>query len=163
MKTKLIGIIICMLLVGTVLPVTGNNLEKTPSIIPDVSVYIESGNYPDTRLGCKGVISYNGVDNITLNVSFSVISYSLQGEYLGESSKIFEIIFTPNLVAHPHIIPNYYGKTFTWVYTKLEVKNVDNSEQIESVFRIGLSIGEWIYFSNVLTIIYFIINLNSLP
>jgi hypothetical protein len=158
MKTKLIGIIICMLLVGTVLPVTGNNLEKTPSNIPDVSIYIESGNHPETRLGCKAVVSYHGDDNITLNVSFSVISYSLQFEYLGESSYKFEDTLYPNQSDHPHLIPNYYGKTFTWVYTKLEVKNVDNSEQTESVFRIGLSLGKWIYFSKVLTIINYIIN-----
>ena len=158
MNKKIIGILVCMLLVGTILPVSGNNLEKTPNDIPDVSIVIKSGNHPDTRLGCKGEVSYHGDDNITLNVSFAVISYSLQGEYLGESSKIFELTFTHHLVANPHIIPDYYGETFTWVYAKLDVKNVDNSEQTESVFRIGLSIGKWIYFSIVLSLIYHIIN-----
>jgi hypothetical protein len=158
MKHKLIGIIICMLLVGTVLPVSGNNLEETSGHIPDVSVYIESGNYPETRLGCKGVISYHGHDNITLNVSFSVISYSLQLEYLGESSYTYESTFHEHQSDHPHIIPDNYGETFTWVLAKLDVKNVDNSEQTESDFRIGLSMGNWIYFSRVLTIIGYIID-----
>ena len=141
MKAKLIGIFVCMLLIITVFPASGNNLEKTPNDIPEVTTVIKSGNHPDTRLGCKGEVWYFGDDNITLNVSFTVISYSLQLNYLGESSKIFELTFTPHMVANPHIIPDYYGETFTWVYAKLDVKNVDNNEQTESIFRIGLSMG----------------------
>ena len=146
MKKKLIGIFVCMLLITIILPVSGNNLEKTPSNIPDVTIYIEPGHSPDSILGCKGVVSYHGDDNITLNVSFSVISYSLQLKYLGESSYTFESTLYPGQSDNPHIIPNYYGGIFTWVYAKLDVKNVDNSEQTESVFRIGLSIGKWIHF-----------------
>ena len=159
MHRKIIGILVCMLLIITVFPASGNNLEKTSNDIPDVTIVIKSGNYPDTILGCKGEVWYSGDDNITLDVSFTVISYSLQGEYLGESSKIFELTFTHHLVANPHIIPDYYGETFTWVYAKLDVKNVDNSEQTESVFKIGLSIGKWIHFSIGLAFIYHIINL----
>ena len=158
MHRKIIGIFVCMLLIITVFPASGNNLEKTSNDIPDVTIVIKSGNYPDTRLGCKGEVWYLGDDNITLDVSFTVISYSLQGEYLGESSKIFELTFTHHLVANPHIIPDDYGETFTWVYAKLDVKNVDNNEQTESIFRIGLSIGKWIHFSRVLTIIGYIID-----
>ena len=55
---------------------------------------------------------------------------------------MFEDTLYPNQTDHPHIIPINYGKTFTWVYAKLDVKNVDNIEQTESVFRIGLSIGK---------------------
>ena len=144
MKNKLIGIFVCMLLITIILPVSGNNLEKTPSNIPDVTTYIEPGNSPDSILGCKGVVSYHGNDNITLNVSFSVISYSLQLKYLGESSYTFESTLYPGQSDNPHIIPNYYGEIFTWVKATLDV---NNGEQAQT--RIGLSIGKWIHFFRI--------------
>ena len=164
MKKELIGIIIFMLLIFTVLPAYANNLEKTTVNISYITSYIQSGLLRTRQIfGCTGVIVYTGDfedEKVTINYTFNVDSYSLKGEYLGNSSKSYDNLEMgyPNQVIR-HIIPDNYGETHTWVHAKLDVVNVDNSEQMESIQRIGLSIGFFIFFSSIITLIFQILNI----
>ncbi len=163
MKKELIGIIVCMLLIITVLPASGNNLEKTSDNIPNLIVSIRESKpiNDDYGGGCYVLIGNSGDVNVTINFSFNVFSYSLKGEYLGKSE-----ITRKNIIVDPvpfrywsyHMIPDYYGELFTLVYVTIDIENVDNSEQTESKFKFGISIGKWIRFHPVLHFIVNIIN-----
>jgi hypothetical protein len=163
MKEELIGIFVCLMLVGAVLPATGENLEDTFDTYFGIGLSVKSGQpHGESILGCHGIIMCGEGYTITLNGSFTVSSYSITGEYLGESNLTFENIkFTSLLHMHLGIIPEFYGETFTWVYAELEVTNVTNSEQTDSRTEIGLSIGKLIYFSTILYWINYFLKLLS--
>jgi hypothetical protein len=153
MKKELIGIFICMLLIITVFPANGYNLQDSSDNIPHLKVVIESGNGNLSKEGCSGKIWYAGNDNISITVRFNVFFISLKGNmsHLNTSHIYDKRILSPSEILTYHVIPEDFGETFTLVGADLEVFS---NGQYQEVVKIGLGIGKFIIFAEIFSIFY---------